>query len=126
VERLLLSIVIAALAALAYLLLAHYHRRRVSAEARVAPGRPRLLYFHSLGCSACAAQSRYLDALDSDSQALVTTIDVEYDPQAARRYNVLTLPTTIVVDRMGSVQYINYGLASTARLNKQLGRMRAI
>jgi hypothetical protein len=38
----------------------------------------------------------------------------------ASRYKVLTLPTTIVLDRAGQVTHINYGVVAQSKLETQL------
>jgi peroxiredoxin len=46
--------------------------------------------------------------------------DVSQDPELASRYKVLTVPTTVVLDRRGRVAHINYGVTEQAKLESQL------
>src|SRR5690606_15354556 len=89
------------------------HRNDASGEAK-------LLYFYSAHCAGCALQARYLAQLDERFQALVQSIDAEQMLETARAYNVLTVPTTILVDADGAVQHIHYGVTPTSKLTGQL------
>ncbi|MBE7556140.1 MAG: thioredoxin family protein [Anaerolineales bacterium] len=121
-ERLLIALIIGALAAGVYLLLNHWQRRRATAtnQQAAAPGQARVLYFHSEHCRACRAQGHYLAQLDDLHRALIEPVEVEQSPELARQYNILTVPTTILIDRTGRVRYINPGLANLFKLTRQL------
>jgi thiol-disulfide isomerase/thioredoxin len=122
IERLLVTLLIAVLAVGIYLLFNYWQRRRASIanQQMAAPGHVRLLYFHSETCGACRAQGHYLSKLDDLHRALIEPVDVEQSPQLARQYDILTLPTTILIDREGAVRYINPGLADPFKLTRQL------
>ena len=121
-ERLLLSLLIIALALGIYLWLNYRQRQRATIASRqmAAPGQARLLYFHSETCGACRAQGHYLAKLDNLHRALIEPVDVEQSPELARKYDILTLPTTILIDQEGNVRYINPGLANPFKLTRQL------
>jgi thiol-disulfide isomerase/thioredoxin len=84
-----------------------------------------LLYFSSDTCAACPAQERYIAQLPEHWRANleIQTINVEERPEVARRYSVLTVPTTILVDRGGTVREVNYGLTSSMQLHRQLAAL---
>lgn len=121
-ERLLITILIGALAVGAYLLLNYWPRRRaaVANQQKGTPGHTRVLYFHSEHCGACRTQGYYLAQLDDSHRALIEPIDIEQSPELARQYNILTLPTTILIDREGRVRYVNSGLVNPFKLTRQL------
>jgi hypothetical protein len=48
------------------------------------------------------------------------TIDVAENVEIARRYRVLSAPTTIVIDSLGTVRAVNVGVASAETLQRQL------
>lgn len=86
-------------------------------------GKSTLLYFTGEYCAVCKVQQTpvvnelagmYGDALD------VETLDVTSHPDAAKKYKVLTLPTTVILDPQGRVADINYGFTGQAKLEKQL------
>jgi thioredoxin-like negative regulator of GroEL len=49
----------------------------------------------------------------------VVEIDASSEPELAQRYQVLTVPTTIVLDATGQAHAVNYGFANTKRLLEQ-------
>lgn len=121
-ERLILALVISSLALASFVIYAWAQRRRLSNNGteHSATGQRRLLYFYGRHCPGCATQSRLLDSLGEEMQERITRIDAEVMPELARAYQVLTLPTTIVLDPKGQVAHINYGLAYKTKLEKQL------
>ena len=121
-ERVLITILISAVALLVYWLFNRYQKRRAAAVSQhmARPGRPRLLYFRSENCSSCLAQSHYLTRLEAEHQALIRPIDVETEAYLADQYNILTLPTTILIDGYGAVRHFNPGLTSPVKLAQQL------
>jgi len=81
---------------------------------------PVLLYFYGQHCSTCKAQAHYLSQLDVKFQELIQKINVEEDLVSAQQYRVFTLPTTILLDRMGNIQHTNYGLVNSVTLRQQI------
>jgi thioredoxin-related protein len=124
-ERLLITLIIGIVVVVVYRLLLAYQRRRVTvASGQTAPaGRARVLYFRSDTCGACRVQGHYLDQLDDLHRALVEPVEVEQAPELARQYNILTLPTTILIDQAGQVRFINPGLANPTKLTGQLEQL---
>jgi hypothetical protein len=53
-------------------------------------------------------------------QSLIEPIDAEQEETVTKQYNILTLPTTILIDRHGLVQHINYGLTNLTKLSQQI------
>lgn len=121
VERLLIVAGLIVLATAVYWLFKRVQMRRLSAvTARDA--RPQLLYFASDACAACPTQNRYVEQVAQQwhGRLAIHKIDAEQDREAASRYGVFTLPTTILVDTAGTVREINYGLTNAHKLNQQL------
>jgi hypothetical protein len=86
---------------------------------------PSVLFFSSTTCAIChTAQRPALDALIARSGAplSVREIDVAADPDLARSYRVMSLPTTIVLGADGDVAAIKVGFASAEKLAAQLAR----
>jgi hypothetical protein len=50
----------------------------------------------------------------------ITEIDAPSSPELAQRYQVLTVPTTVVLDGDGKAQAVNYGFANAKRLLEQI------
>ena len=83
----------------------------------------RILAFSSADCRQCKqlqepALRRVLEAR-GDTVALVT-VDAPSSPELTERYQVLTLPTTVVLDGNGKAHAVNYGFANSTRLLEQI------
>jgi len=82
-----------------------------------------ILAFSSADCRQChtmqaPALRRVLEA--RGDAVVVHDIDAPSEPELTRRYRVLTVPTTVVLDATGRAHAINYGFASTQRLLEQV------
>jgi len=100
-------------------------RRLVASIQPVASGseKPTLLYFSADYCAPCKFQQAPIVRQVSDTlndAITVQTIDVTRQPELAKRYKVLTLPTTIVIDKFGRVTYMNHGVTAAHTLKAQL------
>jgi thioredoxin-like negative regulator of GroEL len=87
--------------------------------------RPALIYFSSPDCVPCRWQQAPI--VEGLRQALgdrvhFEEVDALADPEKARQYHVLTVPTTVVVSSDGQVVAINYGVTQANRLSQQLAR----
>ncbi len=85
--------------------------------------KPTLLYFSSPDCAPCHLQQSPI--LASLQEALGDCVSFqEYDavahPDLARRYRVLTVPTTVVITPHGDVVAVNYGVTQAEKLKRQL------
>jgi phosphoribosylanthranilate isomerase len=83
----------------------------------------RILAFSTPDCKQChrlqaPALQRVLEAR-GESVAIVD-IDATTSPELAQRYQVLTVPTTVVLDATGQAHTVNYGFANTKRLLEQV------
>jgi thioredoxin-like negative regulator of GroEL len=84
---------------------------------------PSILYFTGETCTIChTAQKPALRALATgiDPDVEIREIDIAVEPELARRYRVMSLPTTIVLDAAGQVTDINVGFANGEILRRQL------
>jgi thiol-disulfide isomerase/thioredoxin len=84
---------------------------------------PSILYFTGESCTIChTAQRPALRALAAgiDPAIKIREIDIAVEPELARRYRVMSLPTTIVLDGSGQVTEINVGFANGELLHRQL------
>lgn len=83
----------------------------------------RILAFSSEDCRQChqlqtPALQKVQEAL-GDTVAIVD-IDATREAELVERYHVLTVPTTVVLDREGRALAINYGFANTRKLLEQV------
>lgn len=86
-------------------------------------GKPTLLYFTGQYCTACKLQqSPIVEKLAASfgEAIIVKQYDVSAHPELASQYRVLTLPTTVVLNQLGQVTHVNYGVTQQTRLEAQL------
>jgi len=84
---------------------------------------PSILFFTGESCTIChTAQKPALDALTVtlDHDVRIREIDIAVQPELARTYRVMSLPTTIVLNPAGEILSINVGFASAEKLRGQL------
>jgi hypothetical protein len=102
-------------------------RRMVGRLAPAGAGRgTRILAFTGESCTVChVAQRPALSRLRDDLPDVeVTEIDVASEPETARAYGVMTLPTTVVLDAGGRISAVNTGFATEATLRGQVAMAR--
>ena len=82
---------------------------------------PTILHFSATWCGPCAAVRRVVDQV-CDALPVVKHVEVDMDanPEAARRLSVLSLPTTIVFDADGRPRYRTHGVPKLADLRSAL------
>lgn len=85
--------------------------------------RPTLVYFRSDACAPCRwQQSPILDSLRQNMGERVSfrEFDAVADPDMARRFRVLTVPTTVIIAPNGEVVAVNHGVTQAGKLERQL------
>ncbi|HLJ68856.1 MAG TPA: TlpA disulfide reductase family protein [Chloroflexota bacterium] len=98
-------------------------RRLIGATTEEQAALPAILYFTSADCAPCRLrQTPALDMLQRrlGESFLLRTVDIAVDPETARRYRVLSAPTTVVLDRQGVVRAVNTGVTAAEQLARQL------
>jgi thioredoxin-like negative regulator of GroEL len=119
-------IALALLAGAALALRAAQSRQRAHLVGRVVEaqvGGPTILFFSGATCTVChTAQRPALDRLAPALDGLVEVreVDVAAEPALARRFKVMSLPTTVVVDAEGRARAVNAGFAPALVLQRQL------
>jgi thiol:disulfide interchange protein len=92
-------------------------------ETQTRPSEVRILAFSSADCRQChqlqaPALKRVLEA--RAAHVSVVDVDAPDEPELTQRYQVLTVPTTVVLDAMGRARAVNYGFANSAKLLEQV------
>ena len=90
------------------------------------PGTPGVVYFTTSDCVTCkAAQSPALRALTQRLSGKVQVIEVDAlgDKALAKKWSVLSVPTTFILDREGRPRHVNHGFASTEKLFGQIRQL---
>ena len=87
--------------------------------------KPLLLNFRSDHCAPCVTQAHYLEQLEKkwNGNLTIQKIDTPTEPDKAHQYGVFTLSTTILVDSLGQVRQVNYGLTNSQKLSMQVAGM---
>jgi thiol-disulfide isomerase/thioredoxin len=82
---------------------------------------PTVLHFSAVWCGPCAAVRRVVDQVCADLPAVEhVEIDMDANPEAARRLSVLSLPTTLIFDADGRPRYRTTGVPRAADLRSAL------
>jgi thiol-disulfide isomerase/thioredoxin len=83
-----------------------------------------VLAFTTPDCATCKTLQRpALEALvrQHPGRVVVKEVDALEDPNLARRFGILTVPSSVVITASGDVHAVNHGVATTARLAAQAG-----
>ena len=82
---------------------------------------PTIVHFSAPWCGPCAAVRRVVDEVCGELPAVShVEIDIDANPEAARRLSVLSLPTTLVFDAEGRPRYRTTGVPKAADLRSAL------
>jgi thiol-disulfide isomerase/thioredoxin len=78
---------------------------------------PTVVHFTAVWCGPCAAVRRVIDQVCADLPGVAhVEIDMDADPDAARKLSVLSLPTTFIFDAGGRQRYRSAGVPKLADL----------
>ena len=91
-------------------------------EPSLSQGEPTLLFFTGEHCTTCRYRLKpAIESLLRDLAGLrVVEIDAAREDRLARRFKVLSLPTTVLLAADGRVGAVNYGFAPGEQLRAQL------
>ena len=90
------------------------------------PGTPGVVYFTTPTCVTCkAAQAPALRELAERLSGKVQVIEVDAlgDKALAKKWSVLSVPTTFILDSTGRPRHVNHGFASTEKLFGQIRQL---
>jgi hypothetical protein len=130
-ERLLILGLVIGLAGVAWLLWRWWETRQIEElqtlnlpvplAQQVTAGTPAVLYFSTEACVQCRLQQTpVLERFTAETGIVVHKLDAVLQAELADFYGVMTVPTTVVLDRQRRPVSINYGLASLAKLTEQV------
>lgn len=125
-ERLLITLVMILFFSAVLLLM---KRRQITSASRASQqsnktSKPTIVYFGSNGCAACKRTQRpileKILAEYGNERLVLTAYDVDESPDIAKKWGVMTLPTTFLLDSTGTIRHVNNGLIVLENLRKQL------
>jgi thioredoxin-like negative regulator of GroEL len=131
IERLLLALMVVFAVAVAGFvaqeIVARWRRKRLGSLTLAAARLPRLISFSTSGCGECRTQRRILDQVVSEWSGCVDIayVDAADEPELARSFGVIVVPTTVVAAPDGRIIGVNGGLADAHRLLRQLSEAAA-
>ena len=99
-------------------------RARTLGAVAEAAGEPYVLYFTGDGCTVCRTHQE--PALEKLGAVRIDKVDAVAERELADRFNVYTLPTTVVMSPEGRALHVNYGYATAPKLQRQLDEARGI
>ena len=90
------------------------------------PSGPALLYFTTESCARCRfQQTPILEQLTAGDAPPIYKLDALQHEALAQHYGVMTVPTTVLLDRSQRPAAINHGLATLPVLRAQAAKLRA-
>ena len=122
-----LAIAIIVTGAAAYWSINHYllarARKNVFTLFKSLPNKPVIVYFTTPDCVPCRTVQR--PAIDKVSGILgenlkVVEIDATERPDLAKRWGVMSVPTTFLLDARGQARYVNNGVTRAEKLMQQI------
>jgi thioredoxin-related protein len=84
--------------------------------------RTRILAFSSEGCTQChTLQLPALQRLQElrGPEIEIVDVDASSSPELVKRYRVMTVPSTVILNAAGEVHAVNYGFANFGKLRQQ-------
>ncbi len=82
---------------------------------------PTVVHFSAVWCGPCAGVRRVVDQVCAELPGVAhVEIDMDANPEAARRLSVLSLPTTFIFDAQGAQRYRTSGVPTAADLRSAL------
>lgn len=87
------------------------------------PNKPVIVYFTTPDCAPCKtvqrpALSRVMQLLGDSLE--VVEIDATQRPDLAKRWGVMSVPTTFLLDARGEARYVNNGVTRAEKLMEQI------
>lgn len=87
------------------------------------PNKPTIVYFTTPDCAPCKTVQRpALEKLISllGEKLHVVEIDATQQPEVAKTWGVMSVPTTFLLDSRGEARYVNNGVARVEKLMEQI------
>ncbi|MGX9788147.1 thioredoxin family protein [Mycobacterium sp. MMS18-G62] len=87
---------------------------------------PTVVHFSAVWCGPCAAVRKVVEQVCDDLGGVAhLEIDMDANPDAARRLSIMSLPTTLIFDSDGRPRYRTTGVPRAADLRSAVERLLA-
>lgn len=63
-----------------------------------------ILYFSAKWCTACQITTPIIENVKKSHQVQVSTVDIDYDVSLVQKYNIKSIPTTIVLENGNEIK----------------------
>lgn len=83
----------------------------------------KVLYFSTTWCGPCKVFKPIVEQVSRETGVNVTYIDAEQDPEMAKKYNVASVPTVVIIDPVGTMLYRNAGVMQKGQLSEMFRAM---
>lgn len=97
--------------------------KNMSTANQTPPGNPQLLYFTTPDCAPCKTVQRpavrQVQSILGD-RLQVVEVNAYEQPEIARQWGVLSVPTTFIIDAQGKPRHVNHGVTPAGRLLAQI------
>ena len=80
----------------------------------------RVLYFSTAWCGPCKMFKPVVQQVSQETGVQVTYIDADQDQETAKKYNINSVPTIVIVDAAGGMLYRNAGVMPKGQLSQLL------
>ena len=80
----------------------------------------KVLYFSTTWCGPCKAFKPVVQQVSQETGIPVTYLDADQDQEMAKKYNINSVPTIVIVDAVGSILYRNAGIMPKGQLSQLL------
>jgi thioredoxin 1 len=80
----------------------------------------KVLYFSTAWCGPCKTFKPVVQQVSQETGIPVTYLDADQDQEMAKKYNINSVPTIVIVDAVGSILYRNAGVMPKGQLSQLL------
>lgn len=79
-----------------------------------------IMYFSAPWCGPCKMFKPVVQEVSRELGVSINDINVDYDATFAEKYSVTSIPTIIIADNQGNVQFRNSGVMSKEQLKSTI------
>lgn len=92
-------------------------------ELGLRPGHPAVLHFSATWCGPCVAVRRVVGSVTASSGVADVEVDTEQHPRLRDHFEVLSLPTTVLLDAAGTARARVFGVPGATALREAVAAL---